>query len=277
MLTKDRNVLIKARKNGYAIPAFNFENMEMAKAVISECEKLSSPVILQTTPSTLNYISPVIAKEVVSFYSKDINIPVILHLDHSNSFELCEECIRVGYTSVMIDGSKLPFEENIKLSNEVIKMAVDIPVECELGRIGGKEETEEKNPNLTSVKEAVEFVKRTECSSLAVAIGTAHGFYKSTPKLDFERLKELEKNIKIPLVLHGTSGVDTNDVKKAIENGISKVNYATELRASFSKGVRLSLEDKDVYDPKVYLNMGMESLKETIRERVYTCGSENKA
>ena len=121
MLTKDRNVLIKARKNGYAIPAFNFENMEMAKAVISECEKLSSPVILQTTPSTLNYISPVIAKEVVSFYSKDINIPVILHLDHSNSFELCEECIRVGYTSVMIDGSKLPFEENIKLSNEVIK------------------------------------------------------------------------------------------------------------------------------------------------------------
>ena len=277
MLTKSKDILINARKNGYAIPAFNFENMEMAKAVISECKKLNSPVILQTTPSTLNYISPVIAKEIVSFYAKDINIPVILHLDHSNSFELCEECIRVGYTSVMIDGSKLPFEENIKLSNEVIKMACDIPVECELGRIGGKEETEEKNPNLTSVKEAMEFVERTGCSSLAVAIGTAHGFYKSTPKLDFERLKELNSNIKIPLVLHGTSGVDTDDVKKAIENGISKVNYATELRASFSKGVRISLEDKDVYDPKVYLNMGMDSLKETIRERVYTCGSENKA
>ena len=277
MLTKSKDILIKARKEGYAIPAFNFENMEMAKAVISKCEELNSPVILQTTKSTLNYISPVIAKDIVSFYAKDVKIPVILHLDHSDNLELCEECIRVGYTSIMIDGSKLPFEENINLSKEVIKIAGDVPVECELGRIGGKEDTEEKNPNLTSVKEAEEFVKRTGCSSLAVAIGTAHGFYKSTPKLDFERLDELAKTLPIPLVLHGTSGVETIDVKKAISLGISKVNYATELRFAFSKGVRLSLEDKDVFDPKVYLNKGMETLKETIKERVYTCGSENKA
>lgn len=277
MLVKSKNYLIKAKKEKYAIPAFNFENMEMAKAVISECEKLNSPVILQTTQSTLNYLPPVIAKDIVAFYAKDVKIPVILHLDHSSSFELCEECIRVGYTSIMIDGSKLPFDENISLSKEVIKMASDTPVECELGRIGGKEETEEKNPNLTSPKEAEEFVNKTNCFSLAVAIGTAHGFYKSTPKLDFDRLKELASTLSIPLVLHGTSGVDPEDVQKAIEIGISKVNYATELRVAFSKGVRNSLEDEDVFDPKVYLNMGMETLKETIRERVYNCKSQNKA
>lgn len=280
-LVTTKEILKKAQKEHYAVPAFNFENMEMAKGILEICEKENSPVILQTTSSTLKYINPFIAASIVKCYTKDINIPVALHLDHGNSFALSKECIENGYSSVMIDGSKLEFEENIKVSKEVSDYAkkFDIPVECELGKVGGKEdglEVERADALFTPPEKAKEFVERTGCSSLAVAIGTSHGLYKEEPKLDFDRLKCINSLTDIPLVLHGTSGTKDEDVKKAISLGICKVNYATDLRVSYTKGVRECLVNKSVYDPKEYNNSGIKEMGKKVKHLIYVCGSNNK-
>ncbi|WP_138269678.1 class II fructose-bisphosphate aldolase [Anaerofustis stercorihominis] len=272
----------KAKEEKYAIPAFNFENMEMAKGIIEACSEENSPVIMQTTTSTLKYIAPEIAYEIVNYYAKEYNIDVVLHLDHGASYELCKRCIDSGYTSVMIDGSKLDFEENIALSKKVIDYAskCNVPVECELGRVGGKEDeiiVNDKDALLTDPDKALEFSDRTNCSSLAIAIGTAHGFYKKAPNLDFERLDKINKMVSVPLVLHGTSGTKDEDVKKAISLGMCKVNYATDLRAAFTKGVRDCLKMENVYDPKEYNKAGIETLKLRVKELIEVCGSKNKA
>ena len=281
-LVTSKEILLKAKSENYAVPAFNFENMEMAKGIIEACEEAKSPVIMQTTTSTLNYIPPEIAADIVKYYAKDTSVPIVLHLDHGASFEPSKRCIKAGYTSVMIDGSKMDFENNINVSKEVVDYAFeyDIPVECELGRVGGKEDENEvldKDAVFTSPIKAKEFVEKTGCSSLAVAIGTAHGPYKEEPKLDFERLKEIAKLVDVPLVLHGTSGTNDEDVKKAISLGICKVNYATDLRMSFTNGVRMKLENRNIYDPKEYNTKGIKTMKDKVKRLIGVCSSENKA
>lgn len=274
-------MLKKADQNGYAVGAFNVENMEMVMAVIKACEELKSPAILQTTPSTVKYAGLDMYYANVAAAAKKASVPIALHLDHGNSFDLAMQALKVGYTSIMIDGSKESFEDNISVSKRVADACRPngIPVEAELGKVGGKEDDLECNdPGYTDPEDAVKFVKETGVTSLAVAIGTAHGFYKGEPKLDLDRLSEIRKVVDIPLVLHGASGVPDDTVKECIKRGISKVNFATELRVAYSNGIKEYLkENPEAFDPKKYDAVGMEKVTELVKKKIKVCGSENKA
>ena len=271
-------MLKKAQEGGYAIGAFNAENLEMVQAIIAAAEAENAPVMIQTTPGTLKYAGPKCFAGIVSRMARDAKVPVALHLDHGNSYELAEECAREGYTSLMIDGSKLPYEDNIALTRRVVAMACGLPVEAELGTVGGKEDGMEAKPQYTDPDEAADFVSRTGISSFAVAIGTAHGVYKGEPKLDLDRLSAVREKVSIPLVLHGTSGVPEDQVRGCIDRGICKVNYATELRQVFTAAVRKALADlPDAYDPKKYLAEGRKAVQARVQELIRLLGSDGKA
>lgn len=280
-LVTSQEILKQAQKDGYAIGAFNVENMEMVQAVVSAAEELCSPVILQTTPSTLKYADADYFYANVATAARKTNVPVVMHLDHGNSFELAIKAFRAGYTSIMIDGSHYPFEENIAITKAVTEVChcAGITVEAELGKVGGKEDDLNGGAGgYTEPLEAEEFVKRTGVDSLAVAIGTAHGVYKGIPQLDVERLSEIRKVVSIPLVLHGTSGVPDETVKECIRHGICKVNYATDLRIAFTKGVKQELlEYCETIDPKKYNAIGRECVKDYVMKKIMVCGSSGKA
>lgn len=278
-LTNLNEILKKAQEQKYAVCAFNIENMEMAQAVIRGAEELDSPVILQTTPSTLRYANPELYFATVRVLAEKSKIPVVMHLDHGNSFELASRAYRAGYTSIMIDGSARPFEENVSLTKSVVDMChpSGVSVEAELGCIGGKEDDLSAENVYTVAEEAKQFVKETKVDALAVAIGTAHGIYKNKPSINIERLKEIRTVVDIPLVLHGTSGVSDEVVKECIKNGICKVNYATDLRIAFTNGVtRTFEEDENVFDPKKYMGKGRDEVKEYVMARIQMCGSVGK-
>lgn len=281
-LVTSKELLLDAQKNHYAIGAFNVENMEMVQAVIAAAEELSSPVILQTTPGTLKYADPELYYANVAAAAKAAKVPVVMHLDHGSSFELALRCFRAGYTSVMIDGSHDPFEQNIAVTKAVVDAchAGGIPVEAELGKVGGKEDDLDggEGNGYTVPAEAAEFVERTGVDSLAVAIGTAHGVYKGIPKLDLERISQIRAVVSVPLVLHGTSGVPDDTVRECIARGMCKVNYATDLRIAFTGGVKEYLaQHPDVYDPKKYSAHGREKVKQYVMQKILVCGSNGKA
>ena len=281
-LVTTKELLLDAQKNGYAVGAFNVENMEMVQAVVAAAEELKSPVIMQTTPSTIKYASPEMFYANVAAAAKDASVPVVMHLDHGSSFELAVHAFRAGYTSIMIDGSHSVFEENIAITKSVVDVchAGNVPVEAELGKVGGKEDDLDggNGGGYTVPSEAVEFVEKTGIDSLAVAIGTANGVYKGTPKLDVERLSEIREVVSIPLVLHGTSGVPDEAVKECIRRGICKVNYATDLRIAFSNGVKEYLAaNPDAFDPKKYNAVGREKVKEYVMSKMLVCGSNGRA
>ena len=274
-------MLLDAQAGGYAVGAFNAENMEMVKAIIQAAEELRAPVMIQTTPSTIKYGTLDTYASIVAAEAENATVPVCLHLDHGSSFELAMQAIYAGYTSVMIDGSKLPFEENIAVSKKVADVArsLNIPCEAELGKVGGKEDdlVADADTN-TDPMEAKEFAERTGVTSLAVAIGTAHGFYVGTPVLDKERLSEIRKVVDIPLVLHGASGLTDDDVRDCVARGICKVNFATELRAAYTKAVReLLAKDEKAFDPKAYGKAGIAAVKALVMERMKVCGCDGKA
>ena len=277
-----KNLLLDAQKGGYAVGAFNVENMEMVQAVVAAAEEMHAPVILQTTPSTIKYADLEYFYANVKTAAEKASVPVSIHLDHGNSFELAMRALRAGYTSIMIDGSQKSFEENIAVTKAVVDAChpSGIPVEAELGKVGGKEDDlngGEGNP-YTDPQEAKTFVEATGVDSLAVAIGTAHGVYKGIPNLDMERLSEIRKVVSVPLVLHGTSGVPDDAVRDCISRGICKVNYATDLRIAFSHGVNTVLkEHPDTIDPKKYNVQGREEVKAYVISKIVVCGSEGKA
>ena len=273
-----REMLKKAQQGAYAVGAFNTENMEMVQAVIAAAEAEKAPVMIRTTPGTLKYAGPKCFAGLVSRLAEAAKVPVALHLDHGNSYELAEECAREGYTSLMIDGSRLSFEDNAELTRRVVAMAGELPVEAELGTVGGKEDGMEARPQYTDPDEAADFVRLTGISSFAVAIGTAHGVYKGEPKLDLERLSAVRAKVDIPLVLHGTSGVPENQVRECIRRGICKVNYATDLRIAFTDGVkRVIAENPDAFDPKKYLAEGRKAVQARVQELIRLLGSNGKA
>lgn len=278
-LVTSREMLLDAQQNGYAVGAFNAENMEMVQAIIAAAEELCSPVMIQTTPSTVKYASTAIYASAVRAIAERASVPVCIHLDHGNSYELCLRAIADGYTSVMIDGSQQSFEQNIALTCSVVERAhaVGLPVEAELGTVGGKEDDLETAMGCTLPTEAREFVARTGIDSLAVAIGTAHGVYKMTPKLDVERLKEIRAVVSVPLVLHGASGLSDDSVRECVRNGICKVNFATELRIAYTEAVRKVLTDEKVFDPKAYGKAAREAVKALVMDRMKVCGSDGKA
>ena len=274
-------MLLDAQKGGYAVGAFNVENMEMVMAVIAAAEELRAPLMMQTTPSTIKYAGLDMYLANVKAAAEKASVPVCLHLDHGDSFELAMRALRTGYTSIMIDGSHHVFEENIAVTKAVADACrpSGIPVEAELGKVGGKEDDlDGGNGGYTDPMEAKEFVERTGVGSLAVAIGTAHGVYKGEPKLDLDRLTEIRKLVDIPLVLHGASGLSDEAVKESIKRGICKVNFATELRIAYSNGVKKVLsENPDVFDPKKYGAVGRENVKQLVMNRMKVCGCDGKA
>ena len=255
--------------------------MEMVKAVIGAAQELRAPVMLQTTGSTIKYGSMETYAAIVAAEAKKATVPVCLHLDHGSSFELAVQAIKAGYTSVMIDGSHENFEDNIAVTKKVVDVAkaCGIPVEAELGKVGGKEDdTEAEADTNTDPEEAKEFVERTGVSSLAIAIGTAHGFYVGTPVLDKERVSAVKKLVSVPLVLHGGSGLSDEDVRDCIRRGMCKANFATELRAAYTDAVKkLLAEHPETFDPKKLGVVGMEAVKNLVMDRMKVCGCDGKA
>lgn len=278
MLVTTREILADAQRNKYAVGAFNVENMEMVLAVLNAAEETQSPVIMQTTPGTVKYAGADVYFANIRAAARRTKIPVVCHLDHGSSFAIAVQAFRAGYTSIMIDGSKLPFEENIALTKSVAEIchAANIPVEAELGRVGGKEDSLDNsgdNP-YTDPEEAALFVERSGCDSLAVAVGTAHGVYKGTPQINFDVLAKIREVVNIPLVLHGTSGVPDDQVIRCVSMGMCKVNYATDLRIAYTYGVKKYMkENPGVFDPKKYGSYGMEEVTRYVKGRMQVIGS----
>ncbi|WP_297132882.1 class II fructose-1,6-bisphosphate aldolase [Terrisporobacter sp.] len=280
-LVTTKQMLLDAQANGYAVGAFNVENMEMVMAVVGAAEEQKSPVIMQTTPSTVKYADFDYFYANVKVAAEKASVPVAIHLDHGNSFDLAMKAYRTGYTSIMIDGSHGSFEDNIALTKSVVEVCKNgnVPVEAELGKVGGKEDDlDGGDGGYTDPNEAKEFVEKTGVDSLAVAIGTAHGVYKGEPKLDLNRLSKIRELVDVPLVLHGTSGVSDEVVTECVNRGICKVNYATDLRIAFTNGVKKVLEaNPDTIDPKKYNAQGREEVKEYVKARMVACKSVGQA
>jgi len=280
-LVTSEKMLLAAREGHWAVGAFNAENMEMIQAIILAAETMKAPVIIQTTPGTIKYGSLEVFFAVVSALAKNSPIPIALHLDHGDSFALASKALRAGYTSIMIDGSHYPFEENIAFTEAVVKFCApnQIPVEGELGKVGGKEDdTKSDETGYTDPDEAAFFVEKTGVSSLAIGVGTAHGVYAKTPVLNVELISVIKKRIQVPLVLHGASGLSDDVVRDCIDRGICKVNFATELRIAYTNAVRNCLGgDPKIIDPKKFGTPAREAVKNAVTERIKVCGCGGKA
>ena len=282
MIVSTREMLLAAQRGKYAVPAFNFHNLETIQVIVETAAELRSAVILAGTPGTFDYAGRDYAQAIIETAAKKYDIPIALHLDHHEVVEDIKKSIDLGTKSVMIDASHHQFDENIAVVKEVVAYAhrYDVTVEAELGRLGGQEDdlvVDEKDSMYTNPDSAKEYVDRTGIDSLAVAIGTAHGLYKSEPKLDFERLAEIKKVVSIPLVLHGASGVAFDDVRKTIELGICKVNIATELKMPFSSELRKYLEEhRDANDPRKYMEPAKKAMKLVVAEKIKMCMSEHR-
>lgn len=275
MLVSTAKLMKKASQEGYAIPAFNIDNLESAMAVSEILHEMQLPLIVQTIPRTLNYgglsVYPAMVRELMSGCCVDY----ALHLDHGSSLELAQKCISKGFSSVMFDGSAMSFEDNIKYTKQVTDYALimGVSVEGELGTIGGKEEGDtDMEASYTKVSEAEEFIRRTNVSSLAIGVGTAHGIYKGEPKINVQRIKEIHSAVETPLVLHGASGLSDEVLRDCIRAGISKINFATELRQAYTNGIKAEFQkDPEVFDPKIYMRGAVDSIKEVLREKIRIC------
>lgn len=282
MIVSTREMLLKAQREKYAVPAFNFHNLETIQVIVEAAAEMNSPLILAGTPGTFEYGGRDYLQAIIETAARKYSIPIAIHLDHHETFESIKKSIDLGTKSVMIDASHYPFEENIELVSKVVEYAhrYDVTVEAELGRLGGQEDdlvVDEKDSFFTNPDAAVEYAERTRIDSLAVAIGTAHGLYKSEPKLDFERLEEIRKKVSIPLVLHGASGVSVQDVRKCISLGITKVNIATELKIPFSDELRKYLmENTEANDPRKYMAKAKEEMKKVVIEKIKMCMSNDR-
>jgi fructose-bisphosphate aldolase class II len=279
MLVTGIEILQDAHKNNYAVGAFNVNNMEIVQAIIEAAEETNSPVILQASQGGLKYAGVEYIAELGKLAARNAKVPVALHLDHGTDFDQVMLCIRHGFSSVMIDGSKYELEENIAITNKVIEVAhaVGVSVEAELGKIGGTEDdivVDERDATFTDPNEAKKFVDETGVDYLAIAVGTAHGVYKGEPRLDFDRIKTIKDILNIPLVLHGSSGVPKEAIEKAVSLGINKINIDTDLRVAFSSAIKDFLkENPDNIDPRKILGPAKEAMKEVIKEKMELFGS----
>ncbi|MCL2336325.1 MAG: class II fructose-1,6-bisphosphate aldolase [Firmicutes bacterium] len=277
------DLLKDAEAGGYAVGAFNCNNMEIVQAIATAAQEERSPVIMQASQGAIKYAGIEYITAMANMAASMIDVPVALHLDHGTSFEQTMRCIRSGFSSVMIDGSKLPLEENIALTKQVLAVAraVGVSVEAELGKIGGTEDdihVNEADAYFTDPEEAKRFVEETGVDALAIAIGTAHGRYKGEPKLDFARLEKIRALVNIPIVLHGSSGVPEQAIREAIRLGVRKVNIDTNIREAFVGACRKVLADKpDEIDPRNVLGPARAAAVEIIREKIRIFGSSGKA
>ncbi len=307
-LVTTKELFKKALDGKYAIGAFNINNMELLQGIVTAGEELKSPLILQVSAGARKYANSKYLIKLAEAALETSTIPIALHLDHGEDFEICKACIDDGFSSVMIDASAHDFEENIKLTKEVVDYAHDkgVVVEAELGKLAGIEDAvsvESANAIYTDPEKAKEFVERTGCDSLAVAIGTSHGAYKfkCEPKLDFDRLTKIKELLgwDYPLVLHGSSSVPQDLVKvcnqygakiedaqgvpeemlsKASKMGVTKINIDTDLRIAFTGQIRkFFMENPSEFDPRKYLGPARDAVTEVVKRKIKVFGSENKA
>lgn len=307
-LVTTKEMFEKSMKEGFAIGAFNVNNMEIIQAIVDAAAEENSPVILQASSSAIKYARPIYLKKMVEAAVEETNIPIVLHLDHGPDFETCKACIDAGFTSVMIDGSKYDFEENVALTKQVVDYAHPrgVVVEAELGKLAGIEDdvnVSASDAMYTDPMQAKEFVERTGCDSLAIAIGTSHGAYKfkGEAKLRFDilaKVKELIPNT--PIVLHGAStvipelvelcnkygadipgakGVPDEILHEASKSGVSKINVDTDLRLAMTAAIRKEFtESPSTFDPRKYLGPARDLIKETVQHKIRDVfGSSNKA
>ncbi len=271
-----QEMLKTAQAQGYAVPAFNVENLEMLRGALEAAEQARSPMILQAGWKTVDFFGRDSFAAAVIQGCRDCKMPVALHLDHASDYSVILRCLGMGFSSIMFDGSTLPYEENISETCRVRAACMDgsVPVEAELGAIGGKEDDHEADAAYTDPDQAADFVGRTRVDSLAVAIGTAHGVYKAAPKLDLERLAAIRERVTVPLVLHGSSGLSDEAVRACVARGICKVNFATELRQAFT-GAALNYlqEHPGEFDLRVYLKPAIAAVRELCLHRMEVCGS----
>lgn len=305
MLVNAKAVLVPARKRKYAVPAFNVNNLEFLQSVIRAAVKMKSPVIVQTTEGAVEYAGFDYLVAMIRIAAKQ-KIPIVMHLDHGKNLKVIKEAIDSGYTSVMFDGSSLPYEENVRKTKTVVSWARPkrVSVEAEIGALAGIEDlvsVEEKDAKLTDPAEAARFAKVTGCDSLAVAIGTSHGAFKFKDKthLDIERLKRIAKLVKLPIVLHGASGVREDlkklaerhgaklgsargvldsDITRAIKNGVAKINIDTDLRIAFTAGIHESTDElPSVIDPRKLLERSNLLIQEVAERKMKLFGSAGRA
>jgi len=306
MLTTLMHVLKKANRQNYAVGAFNINNLEILQAVMDAAEAERAPVVISTSEGAIKYAGMEELGTLVHLAAKRSKRPVVFHLDHGKNYDLVVRAIKSGfYTSVMFDGSSLPYKENLKLTKRLVTMAHrrGISVEAELGAIAGIEDfvsVEEKDAHLTDPEQALEFVQRTGCDALAVAIGTSHGAYKfgGDSQLDFKRLTTIKDLVKVPLVLHGASGIPSTiknqcikygckiekakgvsdaHIRRAVKLGINKVNIDSDLRIAFDAGVRKFLhEQPEVFDPRKILGPAKELMTKVVRQKMRMLGCAGK-
>jgi fructose-bisphosphate aldolase class II len=272
MLTNSKEILVDAQKNGYAIGHFNTSDLEITKAIIQAGQVMKSPIIVATSEKAISYAGLEELAEIIKIEAEKVSVPVILHLDHAKSFEICERAIQNGYTSIMIDGSDLEYNENVQLTQKVVKFAhrFGIPVEGEIGAIGGQK--------LTDPDEASYFAKNTSVDSLAVAIGNNHGIPIPGEKLDFTRLTEIRKQVSIPLILHGASSTPVDDIKKAIASGICKINIDTDIKIAFTNSLKEFINaNQNSFDPKEMIGTASQSVEKVVIDKIKLFGSDNKA
>ncbi len=298
-LVGTKKMFERANREGYAIGAFNVNNMEILQAIVDAAKEEKAPLILQVSAGARKYARPGYLIHLVKAAEEDSGLPIALHLDHGEDFEICKACVDGGFTSVMIDASRLPFEENIKLTKQVVDYAHSkgVVVEAELGKLAGIEDAvnvSEADAKFTNPDQAAEFVKRTGCDSLAVAIGTSHGAYKfkGEAKLDFNRLEQIMKVLPhgYPLVLHGASsvpqylvekcnkyggkmpgaqGVPEEMLRKAASMGVAKINIDTDLRLAMTATIREVFVTKpEEFDPRKYLGPARDAIKELVKHKI---------
>jgi fructose-bisphosphate aldolase class II len=305
MLSANKEILGRAMAGKYAVGAFNIQNLETLQSVVTAAEQEKSPIIIGVSPSAIEYAGLAYLTNIVRTSAELVHVPMSLHLDHGRDVETVTRCLDAGFTSVMIDSSKLSFEENVALAARISKLAhkMDVPVEAELGTIGGAEDVsvQQKHAMFTDPQAAKEFVQRTAVDALAIAIGTSHGAYKfkGEPELDFERLRMIRENVNVPLVLHGASGIPVSTVEKAtrygarlagakgvpdekirqaIKLGITKINIATDLKLAFTAAVReVFTVSPAEFDPAIILRQAREAMTEVARSKMRLFGSSGKA
>lgn len=278
-----KEMLIKARQEGYAVPAFNIHNLETIQVVVEAAADLKSPLILAATPGTMSYAGRAYVQAIAEVAAKENDIPIALHLDHHETLESIEASLALGVKSVMVDGSQSTFEENIALSKAVAEKAHahGATIEAELGKLVGQEDdiiVEAEDAEYTDPDVVEEFIERTGIDTLAVAIGTGHGVYDTKPNLDFDRLEKISQLVDIPLILHGASGISEENVRKCMSFGCAKVNVSTELKIPFSGALRQFLIDNpEETDTRKYMAPAKAAMKKAASEKIKMCMSDGKA
>ncbi len=282
-LVSMKEMLIKAREGHYAVGQFNINNLEWTEAILDEAQALNAPVILGVSEGAAKYMGGwLVVSAMVKAYikSKNITVPVALHVDHGSSFEVVKAAIDAGFSSVMIDASHFPFEENIEITKKVVEYAHarGVSVEAELGRVGGQEDHVVAETMYADPEECRILVEKTGIDCLAPALGSVHGPYHGEPKLGFDEMAYINDLLKMPLVLHGGSGIPDEQLRKAIDRGTAKINVNTESQQAWTAIVREVLEkDKNVYDPRKIIGPGKEGIKNVVRAKCEVFGCINKA